>query len=118
MGTLRVEIEAILKAEGITVLYDAVESKAGEFAEGEYLPGTKMVVIDRNLEGYPDEPLTIAHEIGHYFDLLQDRNPSTSVDERERRADTYMVQLGEKHNLGEHARRIANFHRPGSYPDR
>lgn len=116
--TLRAEIEAILKAEGIAVLYDAVESKAGEFAEGEYRPGTKTVVIDQDLEGYPDEPLTIAHEIGHHFDLLQDGNPSTPIDERERRADEYMVHLGEKHNLGEHAKRIANYHRPGSYPDR
>jgi hypothetical protein len=79
--TLRVEIEAILKAEGITVLYDVVQSKPGEFAEGEYRPGTKTVVIDQDLAGYPDEPLTIAHEIGHHFDLLQDgihRHPQTN----------------------------------------
>ena len=114
---LQAEVEAILKAEGITVLYEAVESRPGEWAEGEYRPGTKTVVIDQDLAGYPDEPLTTAHEIGHHFDLLQDRNPSTPTDERERRADDYMVRLGESHDLGEHAKRIANYHRPGSYPN-
>jgi hypothetical protein len=91
--TLRVEIDAILKAEGITVLYDAVESEPGEWAEGEYRPETKTVIIDQDLAGYPDEPLTTAHEIGHHFDLLRNRSPSTPADERERQADEYMVYL-------------------------
>ena len=112
MDTLRLEVWAIMKAEGITLCYGTVVSKPGESAEGEYRPATKTVIVDQDLKGYPDdypdEPLTIAHEIGHHFDYLQDSKPSIPVDERERRADLYMVRLGEKHNLGEHARRIAN----------
>jgi hypothetical protein len=116
MDALREEVETIMRAEGITVRYDAVASMPGVLAEGEYKPDTRTVIIDRNLSGYPDEPLTLAHEIGHHFDILQNADPTTPMDERERRADLYMVGLGDKHDIGARARKIANYHRPGSYP--
>jgi hypothetical protein len=118
MDTLREDVMSILKEEGLRVCYAPVESKPGEVAEGEYRPATKTVTIDLDLLGYPDEPLTLAHEIGHHFDLLKDGDLSIPTDERERRADEYMVRLATKHDLGDRARRMANYHRPGSYPDR
>ena len=114
--TLRAEGAAIMKAEGIAFLFDAVESRPGDLAEGEYRPSTRTIVVDKELEGYPDEPFTIVHEIGHHFDFQKDSNLSVPVDERERRAGEYMVRLADSHGVGQRARRIANRHRPGSYP--
>jgi hypothetical protein len=71
MDGLAEDVLSILEAEGIALSYGAVESKTGEMAEGEYRPSTRTIVIDKALQGYPDEPLTIAHEIGHHFDLIE-----------------------------------------------
>ena len=71
------------------------------------------------LMGYPDEyqdePLTLAHELGHHFDSLKGSELSLTDDERERRADEYMVRLADRHDVGDRARALANYHRPGSY---
>ena len=77
------------------------------------------IVIDEMLKRYPDEyqdePLTLAHELGHHFDWIRGEVPSLTDDERERRADEYMVRLADKHSVGDRARALANYHRPGSY---
>ena len=108
-----------MKAEGITSYYGTVESQPGQWAEAEYRPATKTIVIDEMLKVYPDEyqdePLTLAHELGHHFDSLRGAEQSLTDDERERRADEYMVRLANKHGVGERARALANYHRPGSY---
>jgi hypothetical protein len=122
MDTLRSEVDVIMKAEGITFCYGTVDSKPGQWAEAEYRPATKTIVIDEILKGYPDEyqdePLTLAHELGHHFDSIRGVILSLSDDERERRADEYMVRLADKHGVGDRARALANYHRPGSYAKR
>ena len=107
-----------MKAEGITSYFGTVESKLGQWAEAEYRPATKTIVIDEMLKGYPveyqDEPLTLAHELGQHFDWIRGEVPSLTDDMRERRADEYMVRLADKHAVGDRARALANYHRPGS----
>ena len=75
VDTLRSEVDRIMKAEGITFSYGTVESKPGQWAEAEYRPATKTIVIDEILMGYPDEyqdePLTLARELGHHFDSMR-----------------------------------------------
>ena len=122
METLRLEVDAIMKAEGVTFCYGPVESKPGAYAEAEYRAKAKTIVLDEMLMGYPDEyqdePLTLAHELGHHFDSLRAKEPSITDDERECRADEYMVRLADKHGVGDRARALANCHRPGSYVDK
>ena len=55
MVTMRAEVDALMKAEGLTFCYGTVQSKPGEYAEAEYYPATKTIIIDEMLKGYPDD---------------------------------------------------------------
>ena len=65
--SLAKEVDLILKAEGIMIVYEPLQSEPGSLTEGEYIASEKKILIDKDLQGMPDEPILIAHELGQGY---------------------------------------------------
>jgi hypothetical protein len=107
------ELEEILEKEQISIHYENFADQLGQLKEGEYRVSTPKCIYvakiyeSKNKDTLNSEPLIIAHELGHYFDCMTDTDPKITVREREVRANRYMIQLAEKHNLVLEAKREA-----------
>src|SRR5208283_2224660 len=103
------ELREILLRESLEIVYEDFEQYPGDLKEGEYrLSAPNKIYIDKMYEPKDSntlnkEPLVIAHEVGHYFDLKNDSSLSVSITVREARANDFMVELSKKHGLLEDA---------------
>jgi len=111
--SLFAEIKNILHDERIDIVYCKMAMKLGENCEGYYQPDRPNKIFigehfkEKDSDTINDEPLVIAHELGHYFDFKA--NPSQSISEydREISANTYMINISKKYGLEKRAESAA-----------
>jgi len=100
-----IELRHILLDERIEIIYEDFRRLPGDLKEGEYRIATpNKIYIDemyrqKDVNIINNEPLIIAHELGHYFDIMSDNDASVSQSVRESRANDYMIEISKRHNL-------------------
>jgi hypothetical protein len=95
----QLEMERLSEIEWVDYIPDPNNDLAYGMCKG--TAENHRLLIDRIFKDEEDAPVIIAHELGHHFDLLADPDPNTPAEERERRANLYMIALGDRFELRE-----------------
>ncbi len=106
-------VKEVILEEEIRVLAEDLEHSLSGLVEGLYYPDQHLIKIDNmHANGGELECFILAHELGHHFDLkTRPRDPvkeDENREEREKRANEFMVSIAEKFGLKEEAEKVAN----------
>jgi hypothetical protein len=93
------ELRAIMVAESLELVYEALPYNPFNLEEGEYRAADPLRIFISDLYARNDgslpnnEPIVVAHELGHYFDWKLDQDLSVTTEGREKRANLSFAVL-------------------------
>lgn len=99
------ELRAIMVPESLELVYEPLPRTSLNLEEREYMASDPLKIFISDLYAGNDgnlpnnEPIVVAHELGHYFDWKHEHDPMVAIEEREKRANDYMMMICDKHGF-------------------
>ena len=99
----------IIEKEKLSLFYEKYDNSYSNIQEGYYDAENKSIHIASFHKNGVHECLVIAHEIGHYFDVIERPDLSISEFDRENAANNYMLKLAKSYDLENDAIKLAKY---------